>query len=106
MSTAPKGASRELANVLRELAASSASSPGLVTRFQSLYGELSQAERAELFDTLWEAQVLIEQWRREYNALRPHSSLGYRPPAPESWSPDYELLRALRPATTLAALGL
>jgi len=37
----------------------------------------------EIFDTLLEAQVLIEQWRREYNQVRPHSALGYRPPAPE-----------------------
>lgn len=34
----------------------------------------------EIFDTLWEAKVLIERWRREYNTVRPHSSLGYRPP--------------------------
>jgi len=32
---------------------------------------------------LVEAQILIEQWRKEYNQVRPHSSLGYRPPAPE-----------------------
>jgi transposase InsO family protein len=38
----------------------------------------------EIFTTLYEAQVLIEQWRREYNQVRPHSSLGYRPPAPEA----------------------
>ena len=38
----------------------------------------------EIFTTLEEARVLIEQWRREYNQLRPHSSLGYRPPAPEA----------------------
>jgi putative transposase len=31
--------------------------------------------------------VLIEQWRRHYNAIRPHSSLGYRPPAPETILP-------------------
>jgi len=31
------------------------------------------------------AQALIEQWRLEYNTLRPHSSLNYRPPAPEAW---------------------
>ena len=37
----------------------------------------------EVFTTLTEAKVLIEQWRREYNQVRPHSSLGYRPPAPE-----------------------
>ena len=38
----------------------------------------------EVFCTLTEAKVLIEQWRREYNQVRPHSSLGYRPPAPET----------------------
>ena len=38
----------------------------------------------EIFTTLEEARVLIEQWRREYNQVRPHSSLGYRPPAPEA----------------------
>ena len=36
----------------------------------------------EIFYTLQEAKILIEQWRREYNQIRPHSSLGYRPPAP------------------------
>ena len=36
----------------------------------------------EIFYTLKEAQVLIEAWRRHYNTVRPHSSLGYRPPAP------------------------
>ena len=38
----------------------------------------------EAFYTLTEATVLIEQWRREYNQVRPHSSLGYWPPAPET----------------------
>ena len=38
----------------------------------------------EIFTTLEEAKVLIEQWRREYNQVRPHSSLRYRPPAPEA----------------------
>jgi putative transposase len=37
----------------------------------------------EIFTTLKEASILIEQWRLEYNHIRPHSSLGYRPPAPE-----------------------
>ena len=37
----------------------------------------------ERFDTLLEAQILIEAWRNEYNRFRPHSSLGYRSPAPE-----------------------
>jgi len=38
----------------------------------------------ELFYTLKEAQILVAQWRRLYNGLRPHSSLGQRPPAPET----------------------
>ena len=38
----------------------------------------------EIFTTLEEAKVLIEQWRREYNQVRPHSSLRYRPPSPEA----------------------
>ena len=38
----------------------------------------------EIFYTLTEAKILIERWRREYNQIRPHSSLGYRPPAPET----------------------
>jgi putative transposase len=38
----------------------------------------------EIFTTLLEAKVLIENWRKEYNQVRPHSSLRYRPPAPEA----------------------
>jgi hypothetical protein len=38
----------------------------------------------EIFYSLKEVQILTEQWRREYNTIRPHSSLGYRPPAPET----------------------
>ena len=37
------------------------------------------------------AQVLIEQWRVHYNTVRPHSALGYRPPAPEIILPGREL---------------
>ena len=36
----------------------------------------------EIFYSLKEAQIMIEMWRQEYNTIRPHSSLGYRPPAP------------------------
>ena len=43
--------------------------------------------KTELFNTLLEARIIIEQWRRHYNTIRPHSSLGYRPPAPETRSP-------------------
>ena len=38
----------------------------------------------EVFDTLLEAKVLIGRWQKAYNTVRRHSSLGYRPPAPES----------------------
>jgi transposase InsO family protein len=38
----------------------------------------------EIFYTLEEARVLIEAWRKDYNEIRPHSALGYRPPAPEA----------------------
>ncbi len=41
----------------------------------------------EIFYNIKEAKVLIENWRREYNTVRPHSSLGYRPPAPEAFQP-------------------
>ena len=42
----------------------------------------------EIFYSLREAQVVIENWRRHYNAVRPHASLGYRAPAPEVVVPD------------------
>ena len=38
----------------------------------------------EIFYTLKEAKIVIENWRRHYNTVRPHSSLGYRPPSPEA----------------------
>jgi len=42
----------------------------------------------EIFYTLKEAQVVIEHWRKYYNTKRPHSALGYRPPAPEVMLPN------------------
>ncbi|MFK7839329.1 MAG: IS3 family transposase [Bdellovibrionales bacterium] len=62
----------------------------------------------ELFDTLHEAQVLIERWRVHYNTKRPHSSLGYKPPAPQTILPKpcdmayatqrpYHMANALKP---------
>ena len=41
----------------------------------------------EIFDTLYDAKVLIDRWKWEYNHIRPHSSPGYRPPAPEAILP-------------------
>ena len=54
--------------------------------FNGTLGE--EVLKREIFFSLKEAKVLIEQWRREYNTIRPHSSLGYRPPAPEAIRPD------------------
>ena len=51
----------------------------------------------EIFTTLREAQVLIESWRRHYNAVRPHSSLGCRPPAPEAILPPARDSRTVSP---------
>jgi len=43
----------------------------------------------EIFYSLKEAQIVIESWRRHYNTVRPHASLGYRPPAPEVFVPAF-----------------
>ncbi len=52
---------------------------------ESFNGKLrDELLNGEVFHTLREAQVLIEGWRRHYNRVRPHSALGYRPPAPET----------------------
>ncbi len=61
----------------------------------------------EIFTTLREAQVLIERWRNHYNAVRPHSSLGYKPPAPETILPPASVLTyaTLQSAQTLAHSG-
>ncbi len=55
---------------------------------ESFNGKLrDELLNGEIFDTLLEAKVLIERWRQDYNTIRPHSSLGYRPPAPEAVQP-------------------
>ena len=67
---------------------------------ESFNGKLrDECLNRERFDTLLEAQVLIEGWRREYNQIRPHSALGYRPPAPETQQPPE------RPLTLVTAIG-
>jgi putative transposase len=39
----------------------------------------------EIFYSIKELRVLAERWRKHYNTVRPHSSLRYKPPAPEAW---------------------
>ena len=55
---------------------------------ESFNGKLrDECLNGEIFYSLKEAQVVIEQWRVQYNTVRPHSALGYRPPAPGAYSP-------------------
>ncbi len=57
---------------------------------ESFNGKLrDELLNGEIFMTMFEAQVLTENWRREYNHIRPHSSLGYRPPVPDAILPSY-----------------
>ena len=54
---------------------------------ESFNGKLrDELLNGEIFCSLKEARVLIEQWRHHYNTVRPHSSLGYRPPAPQTFA--------------------
>ena len=53
---------------------------------ESFNGKLrDELLNGEIFDTIAEARVITERWRKHYNTIRPHSSLGYRPPAPETF---------------------
>ncbi|MBX3040930.1 MAG: IS3 family transposase [Bdellovibrionaceae bacterium] len=55
---------------------------------ESFNGKLrDELLNGEVFNTLKEAEIMIERWRRHYNTKRPHSSLGYKPPAPETFAP-------------------
>ena len=57
---------------------------------ESFNGKLrDELLNGEIFYTLKEAKIMIEAWRRHYNTIRPHSSLGYRPPAPEVFVPAF-----------------
>jgi putative transposase len=58
---------------------------------ESFNGKLrNELLNREIFTTLLEAKVLIENWRQQYNQVRSHSSLGYRPPAPRAILPSYQ----------------
>jgi len=68
---------------------------------ESFNGKLrDELLNGEIFYTLREAQIIIERWRRHYNEVRPHSSLGYKPPAPQTrqsmtnWITDEDILES------------
>lgn len=70
---------------------------------ESFNGKLrDECLNREIFYTLKEAQILVEQWRRFYNTERPHSSLGYRPPAPETFLPGNALMTYARDGAAYA----
>lgn len=55
---------------------------------ESFNGKLrDELLNGEIFDTILEAKVVTEAWRKHYNTIRPHSSLGYRAPAPNAYIP-------------------
>jgi transposase InsO family protein len=55
---------------------------------ESFNGKLrDELLNGEIFYSLKEAKIVIAQWRKHYNTIRPHSSLGYRPPAPQASNP-------------------
>lgn len=61
---------------------------------ESFNGKLrDELLNGEIFYTLKEAQVVLEMWRKDFNTHRPHSALGYRPPAPEAILPKAQLPR-------------
>ena len=58
----------------------------------------------EIFYSLREAQVIIESWRRHYNTMRPHGSIGYRPPASEVFVPAFAAWPAAQPRPASPAM--
>ena len=67
---------------------SSPGSPWETGYVESFNGKLrDELLDREIFYTLTEATILIERWRRQYNTVRPHTALGYLPPAPEAVRP-------------------
>jgi len=65
---------------------------------ESFNGKLrNECLNQEIFYSLKKAQIVIEQWRYHYNHVRPHSALGYRPPAPPAVAPNLKPVQ--QPAT-------
>jgi putative transposase len=84
-------------------ASSQSAPPTLARHWENGYNESFNGKlrdellNGEIFYTLKEAKVLIERWRQHYNTIRPHSSLGYRPPAPAAILPP--AIRSTYPQT-------
>lgn len=70
---------------------------GMNGYIESFHGKLrDELLNREIFDTILEAKVLVERWRWEYNNIRPHSALGYRPPAPEAILTEIQTQKSMK----------
>ena len=90
--TAPEMTSKAVRNWLTQVGAKTCyiepGSPWENGYCESFNGKLrDELLNGEIFYSLKEAQIVIEQWRKHYNTVRPHSALGYRPPAPQTFMP-------------------
>jgi len=64
---------------------------------ESFNGKLrDECLNGEIFYSLKEAQTVIESWRVHYNTKRPHSALGYRPPAPLTVAPPLDRVQSMQ----------
>ena len=69
---------------------------------ESFNGKLrDECLNGEIFYSLKEAQIVIQGWRKQYNTVRPHSALGYRPPAPGAYNPVLVLKPVSQPRTVI-----
>ena len=64
---------------------------------KDLTAQLPLPPLCEIFYSLTEAQIVIEQWRKHYNTIRPHAALNYRPPAPQTFAPLVHHLDEIMP---------
>ena len=91
-------------SVPRPPTSSGAATGRTATSRASTPGFAMSCSTARIFYTFREAQIVIESWRRHYNTIRPHASIGYKPPAPEVFVPAFAawpaaLRRPAEPAT-------
>jgi hypothetical protein len=94
----------EIVAKLRQVDVLTSQGQSLADAIRRLRDELLDGE---IFHSLPEAQIVIESWRRHYNRIRPHPSLGYKPPAPKVFVPALAAWpAALRGTAPPAALAL
>ena len=90
----PEFVARQLRDRLRGLGSSplyiEPGSPWENGYCESFNGKLrEECLNGAIFYSLREARIVIEQWRQQYNRVRPHAALGYRPPAPGAYTPPW-----------------